>query len=127
MSDGVSGECIFAWHDSGQGPPTIREVGRIRGGEEASQLSGETGYSSIRRPKDARLTPDGTGLVFISKGTPELEEAAGVPGYDHGAADCEYLKSDPGIGCAEVYVYNGEGTRLGDRIESGDWVVHSAP
>lgn len=99
--------CIFVWHDG-----VVGEVGPYEsGGRGVSRIIGEEGYADANPAKPARVTPDGAGLVFISDGLTKageasLDEAAGVPGYDHGE-NCSvgfYFTGEPP--CAEIYVYN---------------------
>jgi len=79
---------IFVWHEG-----TIHEVGGINGGE-MDELTGIQGWKTATTI--ARVTPNGSHLVFMSAGTSELT------GYDQGST-CEFLG---GTACSEVYVYD---------------------
>jgi len=86
------GARIFLWSGG-----TVREVGGVRAGDELDINLGNTGWGFS--PKSSRVTPDGTYLMFTTRGTGELLTLYGKPHeYDNGSCDA--------TGCQEVYVYN---------------------
>ncbi len=86
--------CIFAWHQG-----TLRYVARINAlGEEQNVIIGNGTWTFENLQKAARITPDGTRLVFVSEGT------SSDP-YDHGTG-CANSAAGPKPGCKEVYLYD---------------------
>lgn len=86
--------CIFAWHQG-----TLRYVARIgANGEEENAITGQGSWLFEDLRKAARITPDGTRLVFISEGTSD-------DSYDHGTG-CANSAAGPKPGCKEVYLYD---------------------
>jgi hypothetical protein len=102
--------CIFLWHQG-----TFRFVASIRSGQAggARNFSGLEHFNGPASSKRARVSPDGTHLVFVSPGTPREQ-----PPYQHGSCTggglAEAYPNSSGI-CPEVYFYDataagGEGT-----------------
>jgi NHL repeat len=102
-------ERIYVWQEG-----NIHEVGAVDGGIESEFLSGRSSWNTTT--KWSRISPDGTHLTFITKGSPELLELYGAPHYDHGSS-CPFA-SDPV--CREVYFYDATA-----RGGSGDLVCAS--
>jgi hypothetical protein len=83
---------IFVWHNG-----EIHEVAALNSQEELRRTLGSSSWQS--GPQWARVTPDGTHLLFLTEGTGETGE------FEHGEA-CPSLSSTR---CLEVYVYSALG------------------
>jgi hypothetical protein len=94
----VGGKRMFVWHNG-----TVRQVAALNLGTETEGILGIGAVST------ARLTPDGTHLIFVTEGTDELLTLYGHPAYDHG----DSCPSNTFLQCAEIYVYDATG-RNGD-------------
>jgi hypothetical protein len=84
---------IFVWHNG-----AIHEVAELNSQAEMRRVLGSSTWQES--PQWARVTPDGTHLLFLTEGTGEPGE------FEHGEA-CPSLNSSR---CIEVYLY----TALGD-------------
>jgi hypothetical protein len=94
-ADNPAGARIFVWHDG-----AIHEVAGVNTGPELARIAGLSTWTAVSEHQTARITPDGTHLVFTSQGTDELT------GYTHGnAAACADITTASDA-CAEVYVYD---------------------
>ena len=91
--------CIFVWHDG-----MLHEVARINSDIERDTILGTSPWPD--NSQRARITPDGTRMVFVSEGTPDEQ-----PPYDHGSA-CQgaagilpFLNANSPE-CTEGYLYD---------------------
>lgn len=83
---------IFVWHNG-----TVREVTALNSQAEMRRVIGSATWQES--PQWARVTPDGTHLLFLTEGTGEPGE------FEHGEA-CPSLSSSR---CIEAYLYTAHG------------------
>ncbi len=95
---------IFLWHDDGTPDGTLAYVGKLNNiGDAAIDLPQAFSLKAFQ----ARVTPDGRHLVFLSHSGDGLLSAHGGTDYDHGSC--------PGNGfsaCAELYLFSADSQRL---------------
>jgi hypothetical protein len=92
---GDPGQRIYVWHDG-----TSREVGAVNNTSEYDSIALRPQWGA--QPRSARVSPDGTHLVFVTQGSGELLSLYGKPEYDQGQS-CPLFTD---LRCDEVYLYD---------------------
>jgi Tol biopolymer transport system component len=91
-----SGTNLYVWHTDG-GDAEVRFVGGLGGARDVVLNTGQGGWSG-QDAKQARVTSDGTRLVFVSIGS------AFLTGFNHG--NFCFATGGANEACQEVYLYD---------------------
>lgn len=103
----VLGRPLYVWHDG-----TVRWLGEfvVTGDSDAAGLGTPSVWAPLLNIPDARVTPDGRHLLFMTRSDAGFVGHGGFIGYDHGST-CTF-DDFGGLPCRELYVYNDATNKL---------------
>jgi len=103
--DDTQARGLYVWHDG-----TVRLIGNFAVAEDVIHTGLDSRWAFLEFTSDARVTPDGHQLLFMTRSDAGFTGHGGFTGYNHGSR-CTFDDLG-GLPCRELYVYNEETGQL---------------